>query len=426
MRTYSSNVLRQKYWQTKKQSLKRLLFYTGPAIIVSIAYIDPGNYGTDIQGGASLNYSLLWVVWLSSAMAMMLQYLSGKLGIATGQSLPEIIKQKLKKRRFIIPYWLASETAAAATDLAEYLGTVIALNLLFKIPMIHASIFGALDVILILAITTRKFRALEQMFILLVSIISFGYLYEVIIIKPDPTSIIYHSFIPTLGNSHAALLAVGIIGATVMPHALFLHSWLTKNKIKDNSLKEKRELRKMHLTETVIILAIAGMVNAAIMIMAAAAFNAHHADIASISDAYKTLVPLFGIGAGTIFIITLLASGISSSVVGTMAGQTIMEGLLGKKLNVWVRRIITRIINVVPTTIALLLGLDPLNILVYSQVVLSLLIPLPMIPLVILTKNKELMGEFVNKNITTIISIVFVAIILTFNSYLIVNTVQIR
>jgi len=204
-------VLRQNYWQTKKQSLKRLLFYTGPAIIVSIAYIDPGNYGTDIQGGASLNYSLLWVVWLSSAMAMMLQYLSGKLGIATGQSLPEIIKQKLKKRRFIIPYWLASETAAAATDLAEYLGTVIALNLLFKIPMIHASIFGALDVILILAITTRKFRVLEQMFILLVSIISFGYLYEVIIIKPDPTSIIYHSFIPTLGNSHAALLAVGII-----------------------------------------------------------------------------------------------------------------------------------------------------------------------------------------------------------------------
>ena len=162
------------------------------------------------------------------------------------------------------------------------------------------------------------------------------------------------------------------------------------------------------------------------MIMAAAAFNAHYADIASISDAYRTLVPLFGIGAGTIFIITLLASGISSSVVGTMAGQTIMEGLLGKKLNVWIRRIITRIINVVPTTMALLLGVDPLNILVYSQVVLSLLIPLPMIPLVLLTKNKELMGEFVNRNITTIISVIFVAIILTFNSYLLVNTVQIR
>jgi manganese transport protein len=209
-----------------------------------------------------------------------------------------------------------------------------------------------------------------------------------------------------------------------MPHALFLHSWLTKNKIKDNSLQEKRKLRKLHLTETVAILTIAGMINAAIMIMAAAAFNTHYSNIASISDAYKTLIPLFGIGAGTVFVITLLASGISSSVVGTLAGQTIMEGLLGKKFNIWVRRIITRFINVIPTTVALLLGLDPLSILVYSQVILSLLIPLPMIPLVILTKNKELMGEFVNRNITTIISIVFVIAIFAFNSYLLATTIH--
>ena len=408
----------------KKQSLVKLFLYTGPALIVSIAYMDPGNYGTDIQGGASLNYNLLWVVWLSSAMAMMLQYLSGKLGIATGQSLPEIMRQKLKKKMFIIPYWLASEAASAATDLAEYLGTVIALNLLFGIPMIYASIFGALDVILILALTAQRFRILEQMFILLVSIISFGYLYEVFITKPDPSAILYHSFIPVIANSNAILISVGIIGATVMPHALFLHSWLTKNKIKDNSLKEKRELRKLHLTETVAILVIAGMVNAAIMIMAAAAFNTHYSNIASISDAYKTLIPLFGIGAGTVFVLTLLASGISSSVVGTLAGQTIMEGLLGKKFNIWVRRIVTRFINVIPTTVALLLGLDPLSILVYSQVILSLMIPLPMIPLVILTKNKGLMGEFVNRNITTIISIVFVIVILAFNSYLLVTTIH--
>jgi manganese transport protein len=414
----------QKYFLAKKQSIIKFFFYTGPALIVSIAYMDPGNYGTDIQGGASLNYNLLWVVWLSSAMAMMLQYLSGKIGIATGQSLPEIIRQKLKKKIFIVPYWLASEAASVATDLAEYLGTVIALNLLFGIPMIYASIFGALDVILILAITSRGFRILEQMFILLVSIISFGYLYEVFITKPDPLAILYHSFIPTVANSNAVLISVGIIGATVMPHALFLHSWLTKNKIKDNSLQEKRKLRKLHLTETVAILTIAGMINAAIMIMAAAAFNTHYSNIASISDAYKTLIPLFGIGAGTVFVITLLASGISSSVVGTLAGQTIMEGLLGKKFNIWVRRIITRFINVIPTTVALLLGLDPLSILVYSQVILSLLIPLPMIPLVILTKNKELMGEFVNRNITTIISIVFVIAIFAFNSYLLATTIH--
>src|ERR1051326_3017110 len=267
-------MLSEKYFLAKKESLLRLFLYTGPAVIVSIAYMDPGNYGTDIAGGASQNYSLLWVVWLSSAMAMMLQYLSGKLGIATGKSLPEIIREKLKRKGFIVPYWLAAEAASAATDLAEYLGTVIALNLLFGIPMIYASIFGALDVILILAITGRKSRVLEQMFILFVSIISFGYLYEVFITKPDPSAILYHSVVPIFANSNALLISVGIIGATVMPHALFLHSWLTKNKLKEKTIQEKRTLRKLHLTENVIVLAIAGMVNAAIMIMAAA-FNSH-------------------------------------------------------------------------------------------------------------------------------------------------------
>jgi manganese transport protein len=247
-------MLSQKYFIAKKESLIRLFLYTGPAVIVSIAYMDPGNYGTDIQGGASLNYSLLWVVWLSSAMAMMLQYLSGKLGIATGKSLPEIVREKLKKKIFIMPYWLASEAASAATDLAEYLGTVIALNLLFGIPMIYASIFGALDVILILAITSRKFRVLEQMFILFVSIISFGYLYEVFITKPDPSAILYHSFVPIIANSNALMISVGIIGATVMPHALFVHSWLTKNKAKDKSIQEKRVLRKLHLQKMLLYL----------------------------------------------------------------------------------------------------------------------------------------------------------------------------
>ena len=393
--------------------------------MVSVAYMDPGNYGTDIAGGASLNYSLLWIVWLSSAMAMMLQYLSGKIGIATGKSLLEILREKFKKKKiFVLPYWLAAETATAATDLAEYLGTVIALTLLFGIPMIYAAIFGALDVIIILAFTTRRFHVLERMFILFVSVISFGYLYEVFITKPDPSAILYHSVVPIFANSNAILISVGIIGATVMPHALFLHSWLTKNKLKEKTIQEKRTLRKLHLTENVVVLAIAGMVNAAIMIMAAAAFNSHYSNIASISDAYKTLIPLFGAGAGIAFVITLLSSGISSSVVGTLAGQAVMEGLLGMKVNIWLRRLVTRFINVIPTTIALLLGFDPLNILVYSQVILSLLIPLPMIPIVVLSRNKELMGELVNRNITTIIAFVFVGIILVFNSYLIVSTIH--
>lgn len=194
------------------KSIHRLLLYTGPALLVSLAYMDPGNFGTDIQGGASLNYDLLWVVWLSSGMAMLLQYLSGKLGIATRLSLPEIIRQKLKEKKYIIPYWLAAEAAAAATDLAEYLGTVIALNLLFGIPMIYAAVFGALDVLIILTLATRgKFYIIERLFVIFVSIIGFGYFYEIFVTKPDPSSILFHSIVPSLTSSNAVLLAVGVI-----------------------------------------------------------------------------------------------------------------------------------------------------------------------------------------------------------------------
>ena len=387
--------------------------------------MDPGNYGTDIQAGASLNYSLLWVVWLSSGMAMLLQYLSGKLGIATGLSLPEVIREKLKKKKYIIPYWLAAEAAAAATDLAEYLGTVVTLNLLFGIPMIYAAIFGALDVLIILTLATqRRFYIIERLFVIFVSIIGFGYMYEIFIIKPDPAPILFHSIVPSLANNNSVLLAVGIIGATVMPHALFVHSWLTKNKAEKQPLEERRRMRKLHLIENIVLLTIAGMVNAAILIMAATAFHTTNPGVASISDAYKTLIPLFGATAGIVFLLTLLSSGIASSVVGTLAGQAIMEGLLGKKVNLWVRRIVTRFINVIPTTIAILLGLDPLNILVYSQVILSIMIPIPMIPLVMITKDKPLMGEFVNRKRTTLLAVIFVGIILVFNSYLLLNVIH--
>ena len=402
--------------------LAQLFTYMGPALLVSIAYMDPGNYGTDIQGGAGYNYTLLWVVWLASGMAMLLQYLSGKLGIATGKSLPELVREKLEKRRFTIPYWLAAEAAAAATDLAEYLGTVIALNLLFHIPMIYAAIFGALDVIVILMLTSRRFRILEQVFLLFVSIISIGYLYELFVIKPDLNEVAIHSFSISLPDNGAVMIAVGIIGATVMPHALFLHSSLTASRVKTSHKAEKRKMLKLHKTENIIALTIAGFVNAAIIVMAAAAFHSGHSNVASISESYQTLVPLFGAAAGTIFVITLLSSGIASSVVGTLAGQTIFEGLLGRKVNVWIRRLITRFVNVIPTTIAIVLGLDPLNILVYSQVILSLMIPLPMIPLVILCRNRGLMGEFVNKKITTSLAVAFVAIILAFNTYLLIST----
>jgi manganese transport protein len=395
--------------------LRRFIAYSGPALIVSIAYIDPGNYGTDLQGGAAFGYSLLWVVWLSSAMAMLVQYLSGKLGIATEKSLAEIMREKLGRRLFIMPYWLGTEVAAAATDLAEYLGTVIALNLLFGVPMIYAAIFGAVDVIIILALTSKKFRVLEQIFLLFVSIISFGYLYELFVAPPNVHGVLVGSFSPHFVNSNALFVAVGIIGATVMPHVVFLHSFLTKERANGKTLEERKRMRKLHLAETIFLLTIAALVNAAILLMAAVAFYPHNSQIQSISEAYRTLVPLFGISAGVIFLITLLSSGIASSAAGTISGQIIMEGFLGKKVNVWLRRVITRFVNVIPTTAAILLGFDPLHILIYSQFILSLMIPLAVIPVVMLTMNKNIMGEFVNRKITTIVACIFVGIILAFN-----------
>jgi manganese transport protein len=354
-------------------------------------------------------------------MAMMIQYLSGKLGIATQQSLAELIRQRLVKKLYVMPYWLGAEVISAATDLAEFLGTVVALNLLFGVPLIYASIFGALDVILLLGLASRKFRILEQVLLLVVSIISFGYIYEIFIAKPDFYSILSVSFVPHLVNFNALFVAVGIIGATVMPHAIFLHSGLTKVKAQGKTIDERRKMRKLHLVETVILLSIASMINAAILIMAAVAFYPDNSQIESISEAYKTLIPVFGAAAGVIFLVTLLASGISSSAVGTLAGQIIMEGFLGKKINVWLRRIVTRFINVIPTTAAIQLGFDPLHILVYSQFALSMLIPIAVIPLVILTMNKKMMGEFVNRKITTVLSCIFVGIILVFNFFALIS-----
>ncbi len=405
----------------KRLSLRSLFVYLGPSLIVSMAYMDPGNYGTDIQSGASFAYDLLWTVWLANLMAMVLQYLSGKLGIATGKSLPELIKISLKTKRFTVPYWLAAEAAAAATDLAEYLGTVIALNLLFNIPLIYASILGALDVIILLALTSERFRIIEYFFMVFVSIISIGFLYQIILIQPSISNIAYHSVAVTLNND-TILLVVGIVGATVMPHALFVHSWLTKNKLTTGSLEEKRRHRRLHVREVILTLTIASLVNVAILVSAAAAFYPTYSGVSTISQAYAILKPLYGPLAAAVFAITLLASGLASSTTGTLAGQSIMDGLLGTHINKYLRRLVTRIVNVFPTTLAILIGLNPLSLLVYSQVILSLMIPLPMIPLIIYTRRKGLMGEFVNKNITTILGILSAALIIALNIYLLITT----
>ena len=392
--------------------------YFGPALIVSVAYMDPGNYGTDISGGVSFGYSMLWVVWLAGIMAMLLQYLSGKLGIATGHSLPELMRTHLRKRVHILSYWLAAEVAVVMTDLAEFLGTVIALNLLFGIPLLYGTFLSVLDVILVMGVTGGKVRRMEYFFMTLVSTIGIGYIFEIFITGPSLIPVITGSLIPNLASTDRILIAVGVVGATVMPHAIFVHSALSNDKITEGSMETKRRVLRLHTVESIIMFTFAGLVNAAIMVMAAAAFGAHGLNVATIQDAYLTLEPLFGPAAAVAFGITLLASGLSSSTTGTIAGQAIMEGMIGLRTNLWIRRIITRLINVIPTTIAILAGIEPLLILVYSQVVLSLLLPLPLVPLFVFTKNKNLMGEFVNKRMTTVLAAVFIGVIIVLNALL--------
>jgi manganese transport protein len=393
-----------------------------------LAYIDPGNFGTDVAGGSVYNYDLVWAVWMASAFAMVLQYLSGKLGIATGNSLSQLLRGSLKSRSRRVSYWLAAEIAIAATDLAEYLGTVIALNILFGIPLLYASIFGAFDVVILLALTSNRFRVIEYFFMVFVSIIAIGFLYELLLVGPNLQQILIHSLSPTLSGG-MVLTVVGIVGATVMPHVLFLHSSLTAEKlgrwgIKEGEQTQRKKLLRLHLRENVVILTIAGCVNVAILVMAAAAFYGHgYTNVQQISDAFNILKPLFGPLAAIVFALTLLASGIASSIVGTLAGQEVMTGLLGVKVNPYLRRVVTRFVNVIPTTVCILIGLSPLALLFYSQVFLSILIPLPMIPLIWYTSSRKIMGSYVNRRTMTILALVVGGAIIALNIALLYTSI---
>jgi manganese transport protein len=407
-------------------TLRDFIAYLGPTLIISLAYIDPGNFGTDIAAGAAFNYDLLWAVWMAGLMAMVLQYMSGKLGIATGNSLAQLIRASLKSRYRVVAYWLLAEVAIAATDLAEYLGTVIALNILFGIPLLYAGILGALDVIILLALLNNRFRTVEYFFMVFVSIIAVGFLYELLVVGPNLKQIAIHSFSPDLTGG-TVLVVVGIVGATVMPHVLWLHSSLTATKmqrwgVKERDIAPKRKLLRLHLRENVAILAVASCVNVAILVMAAAAFYPKFSNVQQINQAYEILKPLFGPLAAVIFGVTLLASGIASSTVGTLAGQEVMTSMLGVKVNMNLRRVVTRVINVFPTTIAILLGLSPLALLVYSQVLLSLFIPLPMIPLVYYTSRRKVMGPFVNRWWFAAVACAIAAAIIALNIALLYTT----
>jgi manganese transport protein len=393
------------------------LAFAGPAIIASIAYMDPGNFATNIQAGAKYGYGLLWVVLLANLIAMMFQALSAKLGIVTGRNLAEMCREQFP-RPVTFVMWVVSEIAAMATDLAEFLGGAIGLALLFKMPLLTGMVITAIVTYGILMFESRGFRPVELIISSLVGVIALCYLVEIFIAPVDWRAAAFHTVTPQIADGEALLLAVGIIGATVMPHAVYLHSGLTQARIPTRNNAEKRTIVRISNWEVLIALAVAGLVNMAMVMMASSAFHAGHSDVAEIETAYHTLAPLLGIGAAGVFLLSLIASGISSSVVGTMAGQMIMQGFIGFRIPIWLRRVIT----MVPAFVVVAMGVNATNALVVSQVVLSIALPLPMIALVMFTRRRDIMGAFVNKPLTNIVAVVGTLIILALNAVLILHT----
>jgi len=393
------------------------LAFAGPAVVASIAYMDPGNFATNIQAGAKYGYTLLWVVLLANMIAMLFQALSAKLGIVTGRNLAEMCRDHFPKP-VVMAMWVVSEIAAMATDLAEFLGGAIGLALLFKMPLLAGMGVTAVITYAILMVEGRGFRPVELIIGSLVGIIGLCYLIEMFIAPVDWGAAAYHSVVPGLPDAEALLLSVGIIGATVMPHAVYLHSGLTQARTPGRDEHERRLLVRISNHEVVIALVIAGLVNMAMVMMASGAFHAGHQDVSEIETAYHTLAPLLGIGAAGIFLLSLIASGVSSSVVGTMAGQMIMQGFVGFRIPIWLRRVIT----MAPAFVVVAYGVNATTALVVSQVVLSIALPLPMIALLKFTGRADIMGKFVNGRMTRVATVVATVSVLTLNGFLILQT----
>ncbi|MFZ3359592.1 MAG: Nramp family divalent metal transporter, partial [Xanthobacteraceae bacterium] len=382
-------------------------------------YMDPGNFATNIQAGAKYGYGLLWVVLLANVVAMLFQGLSAKLGIITGKNLAELCRD-----HFPLPVvgamWVVSEIAAMATDLAEFLGGAIGLSLLLHMPLLAGMVVTAVVTYGLLMCERFGFRPIELIVGAIVGVICLCYLIEMFIAPVDWTSALYHTVTPQLADAEALLLAVGIIGATVMPHAIYLHSGLTQGRIPVRDDNDRRTVLRFSNREVVIALSVAGLVNMAMVMMASGAFHAGHPDVAEIETAYHTLTPLLGPAAAGVFLVSLIASGVSASTVGTMAGQMIMQGFIGRRIPIWIRRLVT----MVPAFVVVALGVNATNALVISQVVLSLALPLPMISLIIFTSRGDIMGSFANSKLTRAVAVIATAVVLGLNVVLIAQTVM--
>ena len=396
-----------------RKGVRAFLPFAGPAIIASVGYMDPGNFATNIQAGSTYGYELLWVVLAASLVAMLFQAMSAKLGIVTGRNLAELCREQLS-RPIVVGMWIASEIAAMATDIAEFLGGALGVSLLFHVSLLCGLTVTGAVTFAILQLDKRGFRPLELVIGGLVGIIGLSYLCELVVAPPDWRTALFHTVVPQLRDRSAVTLAVGIVGATIMPHTLYLHSGLTQNRTPARNNRERRGLLRFSNREVVIALGFAGLVNLAMVMMSSSVFGKSTPGITDLGVAYHTLIPTLGIGAAGVFLVALMVSGISSSVVGTMAGQVIMQGFVGFSIPVWVRRLIT----MVPAFIVAI-SFNTMTAMILSQVVLSFVLPLPMVALVILSSRKSVMGDFVTGKATAFAAIAATVLVVFLNVVLI-------
>ena len=401
---------------SQRLRLREIVPFVGPAFVASIAYVDPGNFATNIEGGARFQYDLLWVLLWSNLMAILVQTLSAKLGIVTGCSLPRNCRNQFP-RPVNIGLWIMGEISALATDLAEFLGAAIGFALLFGWPLFPAALLTGVSVFLILAVERLGFRRLEYVIMAFVGVISLAYVIEMWMVRPPIGAVVRHMIVPTI-NADSIYVAVGMLGATVMPHVVYLHSALVLPRRAEMGHKDHARHFLMERIEVLVAMNVAWVINSAMVIMSAAVFYAHGAQVGSLQEAHATLKPLVGNLSSVLFGVALLASGLSSSAVGTLAGQVILEGFLNVRMSIFLRRLLTMI----PALVVIAIGLDPLKILVLSQVCLSFTLPFAIGPLVWLTSRREVMGTHVNRPLTTAVAVLVTLVIVSLNILLLYRT----
>ncbi len=410
----------EKIFTVKRQPFPKfqtLLKFLGPAFIVSVAYVDPGNFATNISGGSKFNYNLVWVILWSNIMAIFLQSLSAKLGIATGYNLPQMCG-RVFSRKTNWCLWVVAELAAMATNLAEFLGCTLGLYLLFRIPMLWAGLITAVLTFFIVYMGKYGQRVLEVIISVLVAVICISYTLEVFLAKPDWTQAGLHAIIPSLPGGEAVMIAVGMLGATVMPHVIYLHSQLVQQRNGNHTEEQKKRHLRLERIDITVAMNIAFIINAAMVIVSAAVFYRNGMAVETIEQAHRSLSPLLGAASSGAFGLALIASGLSSSVVGTMAGTTIMQGFVGLKIS----DNLTRLVTMLPAMFIILLGINPMQALVGSQVALSFILPAAIIPMLIITRRRDLMGSLVNKTITNVAGWIIAGIIIAANAVLLFLT----